>query len=88
MICCDTYIDLGCLNSCAPLNFGLATIDGTYTLLLEYNEAVSFYELSVSIGDSLEFDAKLNESYFYTAKLIDPNDDFICYKFKTKIYVS
>jgi hypothetical protein len=88
MICCDTYIDLGCLNGCAPLDFGLATMDGVYTLLLEYNDAVSFYELDVLTGEQLEFDVKLNESYFYTAKLIDPDGDFVCYKFKTKIYVS
>jgi hypothetical protein len=88
MICCENTESLGCLNSCAPLNLGVATIDGTYTLLLEYNEAISNYQVEFVVGNDLIFEVPLNESYFYTAKLIAPDDSFVCFEFKTKIYIS
>lgn len=88
MICCAEYEDLGCLNSCEPLYFGVSTMDGDYELLLEYNDTITSYSITIEANEPLIFDVNINENYAYTGKLIAPDDSFQCYKFKSKIYVS
>lgn len=87
MICCEEYIDLGCLNACEPLLFGEAEQDGTYTILLEFNETITKYENDFEIGDVLSFDVNINENYKYVGKFIFPNGTETCFKFTSKLYV-
>jgi hypothetical protein len=87
MICCEEYIDLGCFNSCQPLNFGEAIVDGIYTILLEFNEVVTKYDKTFELGEDLLFDIEINENYRYVGKLIMPNNTEFCFKFKSKIYL-
>lgn len=87
MICCENYEELGCLNSCEPLNLGIADENGTYTLLLEFNEVVTKYDVDFSIGDELIFEVVINENYKYVAKLISPSKDETCFKFTSKTFV-
>jgi len=84
MICCSSYDDLGCLNACDPIDFGTASEDGTYKLLLGFNDNVVEFTVDLLTGANLVFDTlKLNENYYYTAKLILPSGSSSCYKFST-----
>jgi len=84
MICCDTYIDLGCLNSCNDLEIGTnALLNGIYLLELDNNGTINTSSVTLLIGAAIIFNVKLNENMAYTGRVIDPNGGFICYKFKT-----
>lgn len=87
MICCNTYTDLGCLNSCDPIKFGTTTQTGTYKLDLSFNNITyTKSQTFTSIGSNIIFnDVILNENYYYLARVTFPDNTYICYKFKTKI---
>ena len=87
MICCNEYTDLGCINACEPLFLGEASEQGTYIILLEFNEVVTKYEKLLDIGDPLSFDVEMNENYKYTGKFITPSNVETCFKFTSKIYL-
>jgi hypothetical protein len=87
MICCGTYANLGCRNPCLPFDFGENHMAGTYIFEVGYNDAVAHYEIDLLLSEPIIFDIPLNENYSYTARLISPNGDIMCYKFKTQVYV-
>jgi hypothetical protein len=84
MICCETFENLGYLDACEPINFGIASNVGDYVLLLEFNGGVKKFTQSLNIGDNVVFEVlTLNENYYYKAKLIAPDASFTCYEFNT-----
>jgi hypothetical protein len=83
MICCSSYVDLGCFNACDGLNLGTAVVDGTYTLLIGFNGNVIEYQQDFLALDPLIFNVKLNENYYYTIKRITPSGVSECYKLST-----
>lgn len=79
-ICCSNITDLGCINSCEPLNLGTAPVDGTYTL--ELSTGMTYKQDFLAL-DPLLFNVPLNEDYVYNMKKITPSGVEACYKFKT-----
>ena len=84
-LCCENPTILGCLNSCDPLNLGVAGLTGDYTLILSsgYQTTQTFTAL-----DELIFTVPLNENFEYTAVVNNPNATSSCFTFKTYYTVS
>lgn len=87
MICCGTSANLGCINPCLPFDFGPNQMSGTYVFELGFDEGIKRYEIELLLNEPIIFHVDMNENYHYTARLISPNGDIMCYRFKTQIYV-
>ena len=86
-LCCSTYINLGCVNSCEPLEVqAIASANGDYVIYVDFNHGLQKVEVSTIAGQPLLLDIPFNENYIYKIKVYLPNGTFeACYKFQTKL---
>lgn len=91
--CCDTYTNLGCFGSCAPINTGiLAPVIGTYKIFLQFNNAVSeITVVTTTVNEEIVLVDQLNENYIYKMKIFQvvpgPPETMLelgCYRFQTQ----
>jgi len=95
--CCDTKLDLGCINPCLPLQISyISPVAGTY--ILELNSGIRTDQISATIdaGEPLIFDLEgINEDMTFTAKIYLSGSAIVfkdskgivydCFTFTTKI---
>jgi len=95
--CCDTKLDLGCINPCLPLQISyISPVEGTY--ILELNSGIRTDQISANIkaGEPLIFNLEgINEDMTFTAKIYFNNaalvfkdkaeNVFNCFVLTTKI---
>ena len=80
--CCQKTLNLGCINSCdAGFDTGIiATIAGVWILQLNFGNTKIFYSFNAAMFDTVIFSmTNLNESYTYTAQVIDPNGNIVSF---------
>jgi hypothetical protein len=85
-LCCQTYIDLGCLSACPDIDTGLiATQSGDYEIFIQFNNAIDKLIVPLTATDPIVISTELNENYIYKIKIFAPDDSEVgCYRFTTK----
>lgn len=79
MSCCETYIDLGCLDSCDTIETGYTTDEtGTHVVVFDWLNTRREVEVEFEISDSVDIAATIfNESSEVIFKVQKPGGTYI-----------
>lgn len=84
----DNTTDLGCFCSCDDINTGLlATATGLHYVEIKFLDGQINLELDLIEDDEIILEFDKNENYKYTFSITNPNNETLCYQFKTQFCV-